>query len=1013
MFCSKNGVRLVALVVLFLCLAEGIAQESGGQLPRPLAQFLGATLPDPHHTDLKVFPEKIPGTGENDLPWDLMWSKILRDNDAPGDARWISAARGPDDVLFLAGERDSLGQGADLVVAAYHPRDGLRWLSSYCGGFSGTDLPHSIAATGDGGAVVAGFTEIGAELFAPLVVRLDALGNRLWERVFTENAGPHSTFYDVVAREGGQVAVCGISQSPEGGEDWFTLGLNDRGSLLWDHHLDGGDGLSDRAFALEDSPDGLLVAGYTTVADQERDAVILRLDHQGVQQWRYTFNGSGRDVLTHLASDENGQIWATGYTFQPAGGFDVLLVHLDAAGREMWSRTYDGPGHGEDIPTAAALAGDGTLAVCAYQTGQEGISEWVTLKYNAAGQPLWSGTLTAGEGNPGFPVGLACSGDGAITVLGYQTLDMSGRRAVAIRYDGDGREEWRVLLNGEDEAYLQPGTLLTAGGDAFWTAWRRGAWGEEDALLGRISPGGDVERLWQYRGSCNSLTFFAAMVQDEQGKTYLAGNDFARVGGQQIFLAALDPDGREIWRWRNREGELQTRSTALLRSGDGSFLLCGDAGNAAVSLALAIRLDSSGREVWRYLSHNPGGGPDRCIAAVQLPNQVFVLGLQRTTVTGQTDFCLIALDASGREMWVETWDGPGNRTDWLVALSEDGRGNVWAGGTAAKAGGGNAIALLKYSGTGQNTATVFAEVGGNGWDALTSLECDRQGNPLLCGISHNSTGNKDAVLAKFDPAGTPLWTFRLPDEGGDEEPLDFAVPNPDRIVVTGRAYHPQTADDLLLFCLDGAGRLQWQNRIDGGESDWDRGEHLLLTADGGIAVGGLSYQNHNFARPCLFQFDEEGQWLGRQLLPAAAGGEALVTGLSQRGGQIWAAVQELDLRRGAEWGMVGLHCFRNPGPMSVDTTGPRRERAGFGEIIAYPNPTRDRIRLTLPAGSGGSAVLRVLNSLGQVCRRLDLTGLKPGGQTVDVSLKGLSSGHYFWSLETQKRQMSGRITLIR
>jgi hypothetical protein len=207
----------------------------------------------------------------------------------------------------------------------------IQWQSTYQG--AGADWPVGVQQTHDGGYVVAGgtFTE-DARSYDMWVLRLDGSGEIVWQRSYGTEIDelPQSI---VQTAEGGY-ALAGYTTSLEAiGEDVFLLKLDGSGEVEWYRMLGGAQ--PDRAYSLESSADGgYVVAGGTySYGRGNRDIWILKLDEEGTLEWQVTYGGPASDAALAIERSPDGYALA-GYTRSfSAGEEDVWVLKMNPAGR--------------------------------------------------------------------------------------------------------------------------------------------------------------------------------------------------------------------------------------------------------------------------------------------------------------------------------------------------------------------------------------------------------------------------------------------------------------------------------------------------------------------------------------------------------------------------------------------------------------------------------------------------------------------------------------------------------
>ncbi|MGY8932515.1 MAG: PKD domain-containing protein, partial [Flavobacteriales bacterium] len=106
---------------------------------------------------------------------------------------------------------------------------------------------------------------------------------------------------------------------------------------------------------IELSDGNLLIAGsFRDTISNTVDALLMKVDTNGVMIWSKTYGGIQGDDLFNSLIEDNGFIYACGYTtsFTTDTVSDVYLVKTDLNGNISWSKTYGGDG------CAGAYCGD-------------------------------------------------------------------------------------------------------------------------------------------------------------------------------------------------------------------------------------------------------------------------------------------------------------------------------------------------------------------------------------------------------------------------------------------------------------------------------------------------------------------------------------------------------------------------------------------------------------------------------------------------------------------------------
>lgn len=419
----------------------------------------------------------------------------------------------------------------------------------------------------------------------------------------------------------------------------------------------------------------------------------------GHELWNVAGNGAGELVDAKVAASAGGAVYLAG-TFQgslalrqpdgkvgvaldAAGGTDIFVAKLDAAGRVAWSRRFGDAdpqqirGIAADergVVIAGAFRGVLDLGGAALHGALEEDDGFVA-RLGPDGAPVFathlrspadSGTIEWAEAvalDPGGDVFVFADHNGELD-LGdaLPALPATGRSAGAlVRLDERGAVRWAVPFGGPDGDVWPTAVARVAGSSRLAVA---GAFtGQLPLGPGLVSAGGEDVFVAIFDGAEPSGASFAAalggelddvprgVAADATGNVVVALEHSASVsfGGSAIAempAGELDPDALVVG--------LSTIAPGSARfvwrlSGSGAQHLGGIAGDSAGGLAV----------VGSYTGSPPEGG-----AGFEVPRGA--------------DSFVVRLDASGAEIWAADVGGAGDEAGLAVVV--DATGAVYAAG---------------------------------------------------------------------------------------------------------------------------------------------------------------------------------------------------------------------------------------------------------------------------------------------------------------------------------------------
>lgn len=322
-------------------------------------------------------------------------------------------SQGPQKSYIISGYSNSTDAdisqnkgGMDIFISLLDSNLNLKWLQTYGG--SGNDISYSVISCRSGGYMMAGFSNSSDGDFTGnkgmadcFLMRLDTLGNLIWEKNYGGSANDGDIAVSVIETADSGFAVCSNTSSTDGDVsinhgsiDFWVFKTDSKGKLLWEKTY-GGSKNEDSHTILEMKNGDLTVAGHSTSSDGDlsknqggEDFCIIRIDHNGNLLWCKTFGGTTDDVAYHLCSSDHGGIIACGSSnsidgdiSRQHGGDDCWILKIDSSGALEWEKTLGGSlgDYAMDIsPNASGYA------VSAYSLSSDG-----DLKSNYGSSDYW------------------------------------------------------------------------------------------------------------------------------------------------------------------------------------------------------------------------------------------------------------------------------------------------------------------------------------------------------------------------------------------------------------------------------------------------------------------------------------------------------------------------------------------------------------------------------------------------------------------------------------------------
>jgi len=376
-------------------------------------------------------------------------------------------------------------------------------------------------------------------------------------------------------------------------------------------------------------------------------AIIKKIDEPHVDSWQKTFGGLQDDIGAAVRETSDGGYIMAGHTASyGAGGMDLWMIKTDAAGNEIWSRTFGGKG--DEFVTSIQQTSDGGYIMVgitsSYGAGERDL--WM-IKTDALGNKQWDKTF-GGEWDDGG-ISVRQTKDGGFIATGA-TGSFGPSVVWLIKTDALGNELWNeTIASEEDVGQMSTGSSVQQTDDGGYIV--AGDSSKENILL--IKTDSQGHKQWEkiFGGLSvdgTSVNANSRVLQTSDGgyiiDSYTSQNGF---GGMNLWLIRTDAAGNEIWS-KTFGGKGDDFGTAIQQTSDGGYIITGHTSSygAGGTDLWMIKTNSAGNEIW---SKTFGGKGDDFGTAVQQTSDGSYIMTGRTSSYGMgvMDLWMIKTDANG------------------------------------------------------------------------------------------------------------------------------------------------------------------------------------------------------------------------------------------------------------------------------------------------------------------------------------------------------------------------------
>ena len=240
-----------------------------------------------------------------------------------------------------------------FIAVSVHAQVTQSWVKRYNGSSSNShDEPRKILVNKTNGDVYVTGKSPNSNLGLDIItIKYNQAGVQQWLRSYKGISG--SKPFDMVFDNLGGIIITGIGPGNNFDDDCVTLKYDYNGTLQWVKRYNGTGNGHDRCLAITaDLQGGVIVTGVSprsfSGTNTYDDIITIKYDYYGNQEWVQRYNGPGNslDGGNSVITDDNNDVYVTGYISSPNTGYDIVTIKYAMEGNIEWVKTIPSAGTG-------------------------------------------------------------------------------------------------------------------------------------------------------------------------------------------------------------------------------------------------------------------------------------------------------------------------------------------------------------------------------------------------------------------------------------------------------------------------------------------------------------------------------------------------------------------------------------------------------------------------------------------------------------------------------------------
>ncbi|MBK8981861.1 MAG: SBBP repeat-containing protein [Ignavibacteria bacterium] len=530
-------------------------------------------------------------------------------------------------------------------------------------------------------------------------------------------------------------------------------------------------------------------------------------------------------------------------------------------------------------------------------------------------------------------------------------------------------------------------------------------------LLSSENANSQLSQQWaiRYNGGNGNDEAYKTVI-DNDGNVYVTGRSFLSGSNFDYATIKYSANGDELWvrRYNGTGGIDEANAIAVDNSGN-VYVTGKSQGGASNSDFVTIKYNPSGDQIWLRSYNGPGNGIDNAIAiAVDANENIYVTG---TSWSGfNNDIATLKYNSLGVVQFAVRYNGTGNGDDYPTSIHAGDNEFLYLTGVSSGSGSGYDFVTIMYIPNGNANWVRRYNGPDNSDDYGRSITVDNAGNIFVTGESISASIGYDYATIKYNQIGDSLWVKRFNGSAnGDDISVSVKTDNLNNVYVTGSSFGTGTSDDYVTLKYNSSGVQQWLQRYNGISNGRDVPTAMVIGNDNSIYLTGFSLGSGTGNDFATVKYNDAGieQW--SRTYNGNGNGIDGATSIAVNS-QEFVVVTGLSYGgSGTNYDYATVKYSQTSGIQNLSNEIP----AEYMLYQNYPNPFNPVTNIKFDVVKSGNVKITVSDISGKLVSEILNSRMNPGTYLLDFNASQFASGIYFYTLTAQGNVITKKMTVLK